>query len=204
MTTKAEPREILAVLPPQSVYALCDEALLARRGIDMDDYIACCRGNDVKIIQYRNKDDELSIMLERLQRLRRQWEGLLIVNDAAELAYLCDGFHLGQDDLAAIDSDFEAATRRLRDMIGHDKIIGLSTHNLEEIETANALDIDYIGLGAYRATATKGDAAVLSESLDTLAARSRHPVAAIGGVRFSDRFEHARFRVIGSAMLDVC
>ncbi len=204
MTTKAEPRTTLATLPSQSVYALCDEALLERYGIGLDAYLACCLRNDVKIIQYRDKHSSLSAIRERLERLRERWQGLLIVNDAPELAHLCDGVHLGQDDLAAIDSDVHTAVSRLRETIGNSRIVGLSTHNLEEIETANALDIDYVGLGAYRATATKDDAAVLSDSLDTLAARSRHPVAAIGGVRFSDRFEYARFRVIGSALLEAC
>jgi thiamine-phosphate pyrophosphorylase len=81
-------------------------------------------------------------------------------------------------------------------------MIGLSTHNKEEIEAANLLDLDYIGLGAYRATNTKEDAAPLQEKLDALAALSRHPVAAIGGVRFDDEFEHVAYRVISGALYE--
>ena len=67
---------------------------------------------------------------------------------------------------------------------------------------ANLLDLDYIGLGAYRATNTKEDAAPLQEQLDDLAALSKHPVAAIGGVRFDDMFENVSYRVISSALYE--
>ena len=109
--------------------------------------------------------------------------------------------HLGQEDLLGIDSDPKKALALLKESIGRDKIIGLSTHNAEEIEAANALDLNYIGLGAFRATGTKKVTNILGARLDDLAAHSRHPVAAIGGVSFSDRFEHVTYHVIGSGLL---
>jgi thiamine-phosphate pyrophosphorylase len=126
----------------------------------------------------------------------------LIINDAFFLHPFCDGVHLGQDDLLKIDRDACAAVDKIRAIIGTKKMIGLSTHNKEEIERANLLDLDYIGLGAYRATNTKEDAAPLQDQLDDLAALSKHPVAAIGGIRFDDTFENVAFHVIGSALYE--
>jgi thiamine-phosphate pyrophosphorylase len=78
----------------------------------------------------------------------------------------------------------------------------LSTHNKKEILTANTLDLDYIGLGAYRTTATKDVSTVLGDSLDQLASLSKHDVAAIGGIRFDDAFEHVKYRVMSSALYE--
>ncbi|MDP3292748.1 MAG: thiamine phosphate synthase, partial [Sulfuricurvum sp.] len=101
----------------------------------------------------------------------------------------------------AIDPDPSRAIKILKMAIGEDKIIGLSTHNAAEIDIANTLDINYIGLGAYRTTSTKSEAKVLGERLDEIAAHSKHPVAAIGGVKMDDTFQHVTYRVVGSGLL---
>ncbi|MEJ2496944.1 MAG: thiamine phosphate synthase [Sulfurovaceae bacterium] len=86
----------------------------------------------------------------------------------------------------------------MRNVIGK-KIFGLSTHDKNEIEIANTLDVDYVGLGAYRSTGTKSDARVYGEKLLEIARYSKHPVALIGGIKLSDRFdERITYRVIGS------
>jgi thiamine-phosphate pyrophosphorylase len=104
--------------------------------------------------------------------------------------------------LADFAADPKEAIAVLRSLIGNDKIIGLSTHNLQEIKKANFLEINYIGLGAYRETSTKDVNTFLGDSLDELASYSKHPVAAIGGVKFSDMFDHVKYRVIGSALYE--
>ncbi len=81
--------------------------------------------------------------------------------------------------------------------------MGISTHNKEEIEEANSLNVDYIGLGAYRQTATKEDASVGGEALIELAKISKHPVGIIGGVKMIDIFpEHIKYKVIGSGLYE--
>lgn len=182
------------------LYALCDQTTLDAKQISLERFVELCTYHDAQIIQYRNKSGDLDLIKQQLLRLRQLWPKTLIINDALALHPLCDGVHLGQDDLAKVDSDPQRAVETIRELVGSAKMIGLSTHNREEIETANLLDLDYIGLGAYRATNTKEDAAPLKEQLDALAALSRHPVAAIGGVRFDDRFEHVAYRVISSAL----
>ena len=164
--------------------------------------MALCRDHDASIIQYRNKSGDIDFITKQLVKLRQLWTKTLIINDAFFLYPFCDGVHLGQDDLLKVDANPYFAVDKIRNIIGSKKMIGLSTHNLEEIEMANLLDLDYIGLGAYRATNTKEDAAPLKERLETLAAHSKHPVAAIGGVRFNDTFEHVAYRVISSALYE--
>lgn len=198
--TRSEIDTFFQTLTPDTIYGLCDQALIDSLDITLDAFAAICRHHDVALIQYRNKTGTEAEVAEQLQRLRILWDGVLIVNDRWSLHHLCDGVHLGQEDLQVLGGTALSAASALRERLGDACIIGLSTHNEKEITEANALPIDYIGLGAYRSSGTKEDAAVLGEALDRLASASRHPVAAIGGITFEDRFEHARMRVMGSAL----
>lgn len=183
------------------LYALCDADTLQTKGIDLSFFVNRANALQAEVLQYRNKQGDIASIKADLIRLRRLWDGFLIINDHYELSPFCDGIHIGQEDLKAIDSDPVKALKVLKLSIGNDKIIGLSTHNEHEIAVANTLDLNYVGLGAYRATSTKSDAKVLGEKLDTIAALSKHPVAAIGGVKLDDRFKHVTYSVIGSGLL---
>jgi thiamine-phosphate pyrophosphorylase len=104
----------------------------------------------------------------------------LIINDRPDVALLAkaDGVHLGQDDLPP---------KIVRQVLGDNAIIGLSTHNLEQVKRANAENIDYIGFGPIFPTTTKDNASqVVGTKLLADAVRcSRHPVVAIGGISFA-------------------
>ena len=92
------------------------------------------------------------------------------------------------------------AVKQIRRKIGR-KVLGLSTHNKEEILEANTLNLDYIGLGAYRVTHTKTEANVGGKALIEAAKHSKHPVGMIGGVTLDDVFEESiRYKVIGSGL----
>jgi len=183
------------------LYALCDRELLRSRGISLELFVQKAQKYSATILQYRNKSDDIATIKNDLIYIRALWDGFLIINDHYELIALCDGVHIGQEDLSAIDADPIKAITILKATIGEDKIIGLSTHNAQEIRVSNDLDINYIGLGAYRSTSTKSDAKVLGNQLDTLASLSKHPVGAIGGVRLDDVFEYVTYNVIGSGLL---
>ena len=183
------------------LYALCDRDALRSRNIPLEEFIQKAKKHNAQIIQYRNKHDDVAFIKNDLIFLRQLWDGFLIINDYYELISFCDGVHIGQDDLYAIDTDPVRAIKILKTAIGTDKIIGLSTHNKAEIDTANGLDINYIGLGAYRATSTKSEAKVLGDSLDTLASYSKHPVGAIGGIKLDDTFDYVTYHVIGTGLL---
>ena len=185
------------------LYALLDEDSLQARGWSLERFVRRALDAGAEMLQYRNKSGDTSLIASRLETLHPLFDGRLIVNDHPRLAKLCDGVHVGQEDLMRYGADPKEAVRKLREIVGENRWIGLSTHNAEEIETANVLEIDYIGLGACRATSTKSDANVLGcEKIARLAATSKHPVAAIGGVRPDDEVENVTWLVIGSALYE--
>lgn len=154
-------------------------------------------------MQYRNKVADNQTIYKDLETIKSLYKGSLILNDYMEFIDLVDGLHMGQEDLASINSDFKIAIKLVREKIGS-KILGLSTHNLEEIKIANSLDLNYIGLGAYRATTTKKSVQISGSSLLEIAKESKHKVALIGGVTLNDDFSNypqIDFRVIGSNLM---
>ena len=184
------------------LYALCDQDMLDKRGISVEEYVERAKQYNAEIIQYRAKNADIASMKKELIKIRQIYDGFLIVNDAYELVEFCDGVHVGQEDLHNIDTDKKKAVKILRSVIGSDKILGISTHNEAEVLEANDMDLNYIGLGAYRDTTTKSDVShVLGERLDTIAKLSNHYVAAIGGVKMNDKFDNVTYHVIGSGLL---
>lgn len=184
------------------LYALCDQDLLDKKGLSLEDFIEIAKRKNAEIIQYRNKNADVAFIKQQLIKIRRLYDGFLVVNDAYELIEFCDGVHVGQDDLRAIDKDIFKAVKILREVIKKEKLLGISTHNEEEVLQANSMDINYIGLGAYRDTSTKDDiSTIIGEKLDDIASLSKHFVAAIGGVKESDRFVHVTYHVIGSGLI---
>jgi len=185
------------------LYALCDQDMLDEKGISLDAFVAKAKSRNAEVLQYRNKNAPLDVLKKNLIALRKIFDGFLIINDAYELIEFCDGVHLGQEDLLSIDKDITKAVKIVRSVIGEDKILGISTHNEQEVLLANTLDINYVGLGAYRNTQTKKDiAGVLGESIETIAAKSKHLVGAIGGVKLSDNFQNITYHVIGSGLVE--
>ena len=184
------------------LYALCDQELLDRHGMSLEEFIELAKGESAEIIQYRNKTADIAFIKQQLIKIRKLYSGFLIVNDAYELIEFCDGVHVGQEDLAKIDTDISKAVKVLRSVISKEKILGISTHNEEEVLLANTLDLNYIGLGAFRATTTKDVGVVLGSNLDLIASKSKHFVAAIGGVKKNDTFKHVTYHVIGSGLVN--
>ena len=184
------------------LYALCDQDMLNRYRVSIENFIDIAKKEKAEIVQYRNKSASLQEVKQSLIKIRKIFDGFLIVNERYELTDFCDGVHIGQEDLKKIDKNPIKAMKILRKLVGSDKIIGLSTHNKEEIEEANLMDLNYIGLGAYRSTSTKDDiSVVLGDKLDEIASHSKHYVGAIGGVKKSDKFKNVTYHVIGSELL---
>ena len=134
----------------------------------------------VKIIQLRMKHVSREEILREAREVRRVTQGsdtLFIVNDdptiAAEVG--ADGVHVGQDDLRPKDV-------RLR--FPELKIVGLSTHNLNQVIAATDEPVDYIGVGPVYATPTKDipDPTLGLETMGAMIAASRRPAVAIGGI----------------------
>jgi len=134
------------------LYALCDQDLLDSKNISVEEFVKLAKEKNAEIIQYRNKNANISFIKQQLIQIRKIYDGFLIVNDAYELIEFCDGVHVGQEDLKSIDTDIFKAVKILRNVIGSDKILGISTHNEKEVLQANEMDLNYIGLGAFRDT----------------------------------------------------
>ncbi len=183
------------------LYALCDQDMLDKKGLSLHNYIEIAKQNSAEIIQYRNKSADIAFIKMQLIEIRKIYDGFLIVNDKYELVEFCDGVHLGQEDLREVDSDIYKAVKILRSVVGSDKIIGISTHNEKEVLQANEMDLNYIGLGAYKTTSTKDVSIVLGKKVDDIALKSKHPVGVIGGVSLDDKFTHVTYHVIGSGLL---
>lgn len=183
------------------LYILCDYESLLKKNISLETYLKILKKYDVKLLQYRDKISSLEEQKENLLYLKNRLNFPIIVNDKIELIDYADGLHLGQEDIEKIHKDKKIALKLLRTKI-KTKLLGLSTHNELEILEANKLELDMIGLGAYRQTSTKNVSNILGDKISYLAKISKHPVCAIGGVKLDDKIKNARFNVIGSAILD--
>lgn len=136
--------------------------------------------NGATCVQLREKyasDEEILSLAEELIPICRKAGIPFIMNDSPELAARCgaDGVHVGQSDMSVL---------RAREILGPDKIIGTSAHNVEEARKAEAEGADYIGCGAVFGSNTKKDASVLDhEVLKNITGAVSIPVVAIGGIQ---------------------
>ena len=184
------------------IYALLDKEVLVKKGLSLEKLSRKIESLNIPITQYRNKLGTLDEKKEDLALIRKFYSGQLIINDTIDLIEYSDGLHIGQDDIREFDINLDKAITIIREKIGT-KLLGLSTHNREEIIEANELDLDYIGLGAYRGTQTKQEAKILGDEALELAKLSTHPVGLIGGVKMSDKFDNQiTYRVIGSDLYE--
>jgi len=188
----------------QKIYALCDYQTLKKFGISLENYIKLLDNYNIVYLQYRDKISDIETQKQNLTFLKQNLNIPIIINDKLELLEYCDGLHLGQEDLLALEQKYRLdrtnTIKFLRKKYPN-KLIGISTHNELEILETNKLDIDYIGLGAYRATSTKDVTNILGSNISYLAKISTHPVGAIGGVKVDDRIENISYNVIGSDLL---
>ena len=170
-----------------NLYALIDRDSLDKSSISITQLISKINKFNTPILQYRAKNSTTQERIETLKIIRENYNGKIIINDDINVIDYCDGLHIGQDDILKFHSNYSKAISLIRTKIGN-KLLGLSTHNRDEIIQANLLDLDYIGLGAYRNTNTKKDAPLGSDLIE-VAKSSIHKVALIGGVRLDDEFD---------------
>ena len=183
------------------LYVLCDYETLIKKNISLEKFVDLCKKKDVKIVQYRDKISSLQEQKINLLYLKSELNIPIIINDKIELIEFADGLHVGQEDLYAINKDKKLAVKLIRLRIKY-KLLGLSTHNEIEILEANSLDLDMIGLGAYKNSSTKDVSTILGSKISYLAKISKHPVCAIGGVKIDDVIENIRFNVVGSGFYE--
>ena len=132
----------------------------------------------VTLLQYRNKEGDTRAMVRHAREIKRVVEGkvTLIMNDRADICVAMgyDGVHLGQDDLPA-----EGAR-----MVVGERIVGVSTHNREQVKVADGSPADYIAIGPVFPTTGKKnpDVIVGLDGVRMARAATKKTLVAIGGI----------------------
>jgi thiamine-phosphate pyrophosphorylase len=161
--------------------AIVDVQTAERAGWKPADLARALLDGGARFLQLRAKglaSGPFLALSDRLVELAHSYGAVVLVNDRADLARLsgADGVHLGQDDLAP------AAARRL---VGPEAILGYSTHNQAQIESALPEPVSYVAVGPVYGTVTK-DTGYAPVGLDLVAHAARRagelPVVAIGGI----------------------
>jgi len=135
------------------------------------------------MVQLREKDLSPDLFLQEaveIGDLCHRYQVPLIINDNPEIAQAAhaDGVHLGQGD---------TSIQKARQILGADKIIGISAHTVALAREAEKQGADYIGTGSMFPTSTKDDATPVSiETLREITETVSIPVVAIGGIKQSN------------------
>ena len=182
-------------------------ATLLKKNITLEEFVKIAKKNKASIIQYRDKLNDIKTQEKNLKYLKENTKITIVINDKLELLKYCDGLHLGQEDLYRVKTkelklQSDELVFKFFKKLYPNKIFGLSTHNEIEILHANTLDLDYIGLGAYRSTNTKDVSNILGDNISYLAKISKHKVGAIGGVKLEDKIDNIYYNVVGSDLYD--
>ncbi|MED1576996.1 MULTISPECIES: thiamine phosphate synthase [Bacillus] len=179
--TKADQEQIKQQL---SVYFIMGTANSTRQPLDVVN--EAIQGG-ITMFQFREKGEN-ALQAEEKKQLARQIQALcqeanvpFIVNDDVQLAIDldADGVHVGQED---------ANAQEVRQRIGN-KILGVSTHNLDEVKQAMKDGADYVGMGPVYPTETKKDTrSVQGVSLITEVRRHglQIPIVGIGGITYDN------------------
>jgi len=146
--------------------------------------VASALKSGVKVIQYREKElptKEMYHEAKAIKELTSQNNAILIINDRIDIALAvdADGVHIGQEDMP-----FDKA----RQLLGEEKIIGLTVHNVEEALLGERVGADYLGVSPIFATQTKLDAGKPSglELIRQVKEKAKMPIVAIGGINYDN------------------
>lgn len=161
------------------LYPIVDTTVCAARGLDPLSVARAYLEGGARVLQLRAKAESGARVLELADGLvaaARPHGAGIIVNDRVDIALMCGaaGVHVGQDDLPADD---------VRSIAGPALIVGVSTHDEQQIERALTSPADYVAVGPIFSTATK-DTGYAARGLELvrLAGGCGKPVVAIGGI----------------------
>ena len=161
----------------------CSIYLITNNRSDLEEVVLQALKAGVKIVQYREKflqDKEKISQAKCLASLCKKHNSLFIINDRIDIALAvdADGIHLGQED---------TPTNIAREILGTEKVIGRSTHCLEDIKNAEKDDCDYIGIGPIFPSETKKQLNPIGiDYLRKALSETLLPAFAIGGINSSN------------------
>lgn len=169
----------------KGLYAIIDNSI--RPDISNIEIVKRVLAGGARTVQLRGKglsSKELLSQAREIRELSRETGATFIVNDRADIALLsdADGVHLGQDDLPISEA---------RKILGRGKLIGISTHNIEQALKVEQEGADYIGFGPVFKTKTKTDAEEAKglPALVEIREKVEIPVVAIGGINLENLHE---------------
>jgi thiamine-phosphate pyrophosphorylase len=179
------------------LYLVIDPAVCMGR--PMESVLDQAVDGGVTVVQLRMKDCSGLDYYRQAQRahdLLHRAGVPLIVNDRVDVALAvgAEGVHVGQSDIPATVA---------RQLMGEDAIIGLSADTPEQVEEAEAFDVDCLGVGPVYPTGTKSNAgpALGCDGLRRLRAHTRHALIAIGGINRDNAAEVVRAGPAGIAVV---
>lgn len=179
------------------LYAVTDQGWL-KEGEILLDVVKEVLANGATFLQIREKDlseADFEREAKKLQDICKEYQVPYVVNDNVEIAIKigADGVHVGQSDIMGRD---------IREMIGSDKILGISAGTVEEAIAAEKAGADYIGVGAIFETSTKKNARNMTmDALKEIVDAVTIPVVAIGGINGSNMLELKGSKVDGVAVV---
>jgi thiamine-phosphate pyrophosphorylase len=165
-------------------FYLITDSKLSKKGVLSDVENALKAG--CKIIQYREKNKTTKVMIEEAEKIKKKCKGkaIFLVNDRIDvaLAVNSDGVHIGQEDMPY------GTARRI---LGEEKIIGLTVHNLKEAIKSEKNGVDYVGLSPIFESVTKSDAggACGIEMIKNVKKNINLPIVAIGGINKNNIYQ---------------
>ena len=179
-----------------SLYLVTDRNILKNR--DLKDEVENAIKGGVTLVQLREKEcggkDFLKYAIE-VKEITDKYNIPLIINDRVDIALAIDaaGVHVGQNDIPA---------KVVRELIGKNKILGISASNLEEAKKAVEDGADYLGVGAIYSTSTKKDAKnVKLNMLKEIRDNIKIPIVAIGGIDKNNAKEVIECNIDGIAVV---
>ena len=174
-----------AIKKSMLLYAITDRGWL-KEGETLESVVEDVLKSGATFLQLREKiqgHEEIVKTARNLQALCKKYNVPFVVNDdiMAAKEIDADGVHIGQSDMEYT---------KAREIIGSDKIIGVSAGNLAEAKEAERVGADYIGVGAVFHTDTKKDATSLTMAqLKEISEEVSIPVVAIGGISVDNALE---------------
>lgn len=185
------------LLPRLRLHVLTDHQW--SRGRDIVTVATAALDGGATIIQLRDKTASTRVLIEEgltLRTLTREHGALLIINDRVDvaLAVEADGAHVGQEDMPATLA---------RQLLGPQRILGVSAANIEEAGAAIAAGADYLGVGPIFPSPGKADAGPATglHLLTEIAACYPTPLVAIGGITAENATEVMQAGAAGVAVI---
>jgi thiamine-phosphate pyrophosphorylase len=160
------------------IYPITDTRISSLSHAEQVRRMIACGAGIIQLREKRASPREFYAAVVEAIEIARAGNVKIIINDRVDIALAAnaDGVHLGQDDLPP---------EYARQILGPDKIVGFSTHSIDQAVSAVKLPVDYIAIGPIFATSTKEnpDAIIGLEGLRKVRdAVGGFPLVAIGGI----------------------